>query len=122
MREFYTAVGDLDPAAIAHDIDTHGTAWAHKKHAADLLEKSTRAVLAQLTNAVRKEDITLTRKEAEDVALGSEEYQNHLYATADARREANLARVKYEAAQARFEALRSLEATRRIEISTLSRR
>ena len=121
-----TAAGDIDPAAIANDIDTHGTAWAQKKHAADLLDKSTRAVLAQLTNAVRRETSAqghnFTRKEAEDIALGSEEYLNHLYAAADARRDANLARVKYEAAQARFEALRSHEATRRVEMNTLSRR
>lgn len=122
MRDFYTAVGDLDPAAIAQDIDTHGAAWAHKKHAADLLERSTKAVLAQLTNEVRRENHDMTRKEAEDVALGSEQYQDHLYAAADARRDANLARVKYDAAMARFEALRSLEATKRAEMNTLNRR
>jgi hypothetical protein len=118
----HNAAGELDPAAIAHDIDVHGTAWAHKKHAADLLERTTGAVLAQLTNAIRREQPDLTRKESEDIAKGSEDYLNHLYAAADARRDANLARVKYEAAQARFEAIRSLEATRRVEINTLHRR
>ncbi len=122
MREFHTAAGDLDPAAIAHDIDEHGSDWAKKKHAADLLERSTTAVLAQLTNEQRRLDITLSRKEAEDLAKGSKEYLDHIYASADARLASNLARVKYEAAQARFEALRSLEATKRTEIQHLSRR
>ncbi len=120
--DFYTAAGDLDPLAISRDIEQFGTDWSHKKHAADLLEKSNKAVLAQLTNAERRRDTSLSRKEAEDLAMGSDDYQNHLYACADARRDANLARVKYDAAQARFEALRSLEATKRAEMQTLSRR
>jgi hypothetical protein len=117
-----SANGDLDPAAIAHDIDVHGTAWAHERHAAESLEKTTRAVLAELTNNVRRENPDLSRKESEDIALGSEQYRTHLYACADANRAANLARVKYEAARARFEAIRTLEATKRAEMQTLSRR
>ncbi len=122
MTDGRDAHGDIDPAAIAHDIEVHGTNWSHKKHAADALEKSTGAILAQLTNAIRREQIDLTRKEAEDLAKGSEEYLAHIYATVDARRAANLARVKYDVAQAKFEAIRSAEATRRAEINTLSRR
>ncbi len=122
MRGFHTAEGDLDPSAIAHDIEKFGKDWAQKKHAADLLEKSTSAVLAQLTNEVRRADVDLTRKEAEDIAKGSPQYLGHIYATADARLASNLARVAYDAANARFEALRSLEATKRAEINTLHRR
>lgn len=122
MSAFHTAAGDLDPAAIAHDIDLHGSDWAKKKHAADLLEKSTKAVLAQLTNAIRKKNAEMTRKEAEDLALGGEDYLGHIYAACDARRDANVAHVKYQAAQAQFEALRSLEATKRTEMQHLSRR
>jgi hypothetical protein len=117
-----TIEGDLDPHKIAADIDRWGTDWAHKKHAADVLEKTTSATLAQLTNEVRRQYPEMSRKEAEDQAKGGQTYLDHLYAAADARRDSNLARVHYDAAMARFEALRSMEATRRTEMQTLSRR
>ncbi len=111
----------INPHRLSHEIGRVGADWAQKKHAADLLEKSTRAVLAQITNRCREQDPELTRKEAEDRALGSDEYLSHIYAAVDARRDANLARVKLDALNAMVEAIRSAEATKRAEIRSFHR-
>lgn len=121
-EDLRTVQGDLDPRKIAHDIETHGAEWANLKAAADLLEKTNKALLAQLTNKARAESPGISRREAQDLAEGSAEYAAHITKTVGLRRDANLARVKYEAAQVRFEAMRTVEATKRAEMATLSRR
>lgn len=109
--------GDLDPNVISHELDEAGRAYANAKHAADLLEGTNGAVRAELTNAKRREFPELSRKECEDMALGSPEWRNHVYATADAVREKNLALARWKAVQARFEAMRTAEATRRAQMN-----
>jgi len=111
----------IDPSRLSAEISRVGTDWVQKKHAADLLDKSTKAVLAQITNRMRQADPDLTRKEAEDLALGSDDYLSHVYATVDARRDANLARVQLDALNAMVEAIRSAEATKRAEMRSFHR-
>jgi hypothetical protein len=109
--------GDLDPNVIAHELDEAGKAYAHAKHAADLLEGTNAAVRAQLTNEKRRENPDASRKECEDMALGSPEWTTHVYATADAVREKNIALARWKAVQARFEAMRTAESTRRAQMN-----
>lgn len=107
---------ELDPHRIAHDLETLGSDWAYKKEAADLLEETKSATRAEITNRRRAMDPELSRKEAEDLALGSPEWLEHINAMVVARRDANIARARYDAARARFEAMRTKEATRRAEL------
>lgn len=106
----------FDPHRLSAEISRVGTDWVHKKHAADTLDKTTKSVLAELTNKAREADPDISRKEAEDIALASLDYRAHVYAAVDARREANLARVRLDALNAVVEAMRSAEATKRAEL------
>jgi hypothetical protein len=109
-------LASIDPNEIAHLIEEAGTAWAHAVHAADLLEKTTRPVLSEITNNIRKAEPDLSRREAEDLAQATPQYLEHIYAALDARREANIARAKLDAAKAKFEAMRSAQASHRASI------
>lgn len=120
-RNYHDEYGDLDPRVIANELEEFGTDYANAKHAADLLENTTSAVRAELTNLKRKEFPDLSRKECEDLALADPEWRRHQYATADAIREKNLALAKWKAAQAKFEALRTAEATKRAAMHMGSR-
>lgn len=121
MSQTIDTEAPIDPAALANAIQKTGDAWAHARHAWELLEKTTKSVLSELTNTERRLDPSLTRKEAEDIAQGSDEYRTHLYATIDAKRTCNLAMVAFEAAKARFEASRSAEASRRAQTQAFGR-
>lgn len=108
---------DLDPMVVAHRLEEAGKDWAEKKHAADLLTKTEKAVLSELTNKIRRDHPGMSRREAEDIARGSPEFRDHLHAMSDAVRDANIARAKYDAERAKFEAMRTNEATKRAEMS-----
>lgn len=110
-----------DPRALADAIQKTGDARAHAQHTWELLEKTTKSVLSELTNNERRLDPELSRKEAEDIAQGSEEFRAHIYATLDAKRAYNLADVAFVAAKARFEATRSVEASRRAQVQAFGR-
>lgn len=106
---------DFDPHRLAHEIETTGEDYADKKHAADLLVKTEKSVLATLTCDIRKEHPDISRKEAEDMALASTEFKDHIYAMADAVRAAAISKAHYEAARAKLEAMRTAEATKRFQ-------
>lgn len=112
----------IDPDRVAHEVASAGDRWVQADHAAKLLEKTEKIVFAQLVRDLRRGEVTLSRRDAEDAALVSETYQSHVYAMTEARREANLARVAWEAARARFEAMRTAEASRRAEMTAFGRR
>jgi hypothetical protein len=58
-----------------------------------------------------------TRAMAEVEALASPDYRAHVEATVEAKRRANVARVRYNSGQMWAELLRSQAATRRAEMS-----
>jgi len=116
------ADGNLDPQLIGHDIETLGHAWAGLSHAASLLDKTQTAVFAQMVLAHMEEHSGVSRATAELKVRGSDDWMNHIYAALDARRRANVALVNFEAGKARFEAMRTQEASRRVEMTTLGRR
>lgn len=89
-----------------------GISWAEKNAAADLLEESKKSVLAELAQKA-----TGGVAERERVALASDVYQAHLIAMVNARRDANIARVNYDGAKAWLEMARSVESTRRAEMT-----
>jgi len=116
-----TPEGQLDPHGLAHELEQRGARWADSHAAAELLEKTHRIVLAQITNDYRLLERGLSRKAAEDLALGSEAYIQHIEATVEARRVANIARANYDAIRVRIEAMRTVEATKRAEIGNYRR-
>lgn len=101
-----------DPAKFAQSIVSRGELWADALAAADLLEETRGTLLAKLT----KKHFDLPAWKAEAEAKGDPDYEAHIKAMVDARRLANLARVRYDGAKAMGEFARSAESTRRAEL------
>jgi len=106
----------LDPHVLAHELEHFGRQYADKKHAYELLNKTRASLLSKLTNDVRREFPAMSRKEAQDMAEGSDDYVSHLIAIVDAEREKNYASAIWKSCQAKFEGMRTAEATRRAEL------
>lgn len=100
-----------DPARLAASIVSRGELWADAEHAADLLEETKATLLAKLV----KEHINEPAWKAEALAKADDRYAEHVKAMVDARRVANLTKVRYDGARAMGEFVRSAEATRRAE-------
>ena len=84
---------DFDPDAIYEAELESGNDWVDKDHAARLLEEQRKSVLAEImldspssTNAAREME-----------ALGSKTYRQYILEMCTAKREANKARVRYDA-------------------------
>lgn len=101
-----------DPAKFAQSIVARGELWADALHAADLLEETRTTLLAKIT----KEHFELPAWKAEAAAKSDPRYEEHIKAMVDARRLANLTRVRYDGAKAMGEFARSAESTRRAEM------
>lgn len=110
-----TYVGPL--LELVEEINKCGKDWADKSHAATLLEETKTAVRSEIANRIRRTNPHMTRRDAEVEALVSDDYRSHIVAMADARRDANLARVHYENAKAKFDAMRTAEVSRRAELT-----
>lgn len=111
--------GSVDYRQIGADLDRLGKIWADLDHAQRLLEKTKDTVFAKLV--FERVEAGESRSKAELAVKASDAWENHIYATVAARHQANLAKVAYEAAKAEYEALRTAEATRRVEMNTLHR-
>jgi hypothetical protein len=102
----------MEPANVYKGFMEAGNDYADKNGAADLLEGTLKTLKAQLTlQAKALEGCSMV--EAENHALASEQYRKALTDSVQARREANRAKVRYEATKALFEAQRSVAATER---------
>jgi hypothetical protein len=104
----------LEPDKIYHEVITAGNDWADKKAAYEMLDDTTKSVLAQI--AGRYMDGKTTKTQAESNALASSEYRTHLETVAKARREFLLAQVKYDSLKMLAELRRTQESTRRAEM------
>lgn len=102
-----------DPARFAQSIVARGELWSDALHAADLLEETRSTLLAKIT----KEHFELPAWKAEAAAKADPRYEEHIRAMVDARRLANLARVRFDGAKAMGDFVRSAEATRRAEVN-----
>lgn len=101
-----------DPARFAQSIVSRGEMWADCQAAADLLEETKGTLLAKIT----KEHLDLPAWKAEAMSKGDERYAEHIAKMVDARRLANLAKVRYDGAKIMGEFARSAESTRRAEM------
>ena len=102
---------DFDPDRIYHQIVTAGEEWADSEAAAELLEESKKTILAQIANDSKAGSVAAK----EMAALGSAEYKLHVTKMVSARKEANRAKVRYDAVRVLAEMRRTQESTRRAE-------
>lgn len=105
-------------AVCSREIEQYGVAYAKARHAYEVLAKTEKSVLAEITNQKLVECPDASRREREDMARASERFTTLLRQIADAQHEMLVARARYEAVQAKFEALRSVAATRRTHMQT----
>lgn len=101
---------DFDPDRIYHEIVIAGEGWADKEAAAAVLEETKKTVLAELKRGYQGSEA-----ERERNALADPAYKLHLTNMNSARRDANRARVRYDAVRVLGEMRRTQESTRRAE-------
>lgn len=107
------ALSAYDPDQLHARLVDLGEQWCDANAAADILEETRKSVLAEVMATSNAK----SRAEREDSALSSTVYKDHLRAMVDARRLANRSRVKYDAAKIKVELMRSMESTRRAEMT-----
>jgi hypothetical protein len=89
-----------------------GVAWADTNLAWMLLDDQTKPMLAAITIECKNlEECSVS--EATQIALSTNSYRDHLKDTAYAKREALVAKVKYDACKSLFDAQRTVEASHR---------
>ena len=106
-------MSEFDPERIYQNIIAAGEEWADRQAAADLLEETRKTVLAELMNS---EGPGLSMAARESLALSSPTYKLHITNMVVARKEANKARMRYDAVKVLAEMRRSQESTRRAEM------
>lgn|SRR5574337_62437 len=100
---------EFSPARLYADLVEAGEAWAHAEAGASLLEESRKSALSQIK--LRSTEKSDAARETE--ALASPEYQEHVEKMVEARRLANVARVKWIAIQTYTELLRTQQSNLR---------
>ena len=85
---------EFDPDRIYHNIIEAGEEWADREAAASLLEETRKTVLAELVNS-SPTSMSVAAREA--LALADAAYKLHLTNMVVARKEANKARMRYDA-------------------------
>lgn len=106
---------NINPELIYKRLDEVGQEWVKAQAKADLLTEATKPELATLTMEFIEQGCK-SMAEAETRARATEAYKAHVKAMVDAKEKANECKVRYAAAQAWFEALRSQAATLRQEM------
>jgi hypothetical protein len=100
------------PADVYKTFVERGTAWADCNLTWMQLDDQTKSILAAITiEAKGLENCSMA--EAKDIALSTNSYRDAIMEAIQARREANICKVKYDATQALFSAQRTMEATSR---------
>lgn len=105
---------DLASATTQRLIEA-GENWADLDAAASALEETAKSVLGKLV--LEHMQSGMPAGKAEHAARASEEYQEHVASMVEARRKANRARVRWIVGQSHVELMRSMESTRRAEMT-----
>jgi len=104
-------VNDFNPEEIYRRLNEAGDDWVDKQAAAEILEETKKTVLAELMQGFQG-----STAERERNALADAAYKLHLTQMTAARKEANRARVKYDAVRVLAEMRRTEASTRRAEM------
>lgn len=110
---------NIDPKEVYTRLETVGHRWASANAKAELLEESAKSELSSIAIGFLDKGSSKSMSEAETRARASAEYREHIRNMVSARKEANDAKVSYNAAQAWFEGLRTQAATLRSEMRNL---
>lgn len=102
----------FDPAKIYEALVRSGDMWVDKDAAANLLEETKKTVLAELMS----KSVESTVAAREQVALASPEYRLHVTQMVSARKEANRAKVNYDAQKVLAELRRTEQSNYRAEM------
>jgi hypothetical protein len=105
-------MSDMSNAPISEQFRVAAKQWVELDAAASLLEETKSAVLSQKMAALG--DIPVSH--AERTVKSSAEWSDHVGKVVDARKNANLAKVKLEWLRMRFSEQQSFEATQRAEM------
>lgn len=106
---------EIDPDKIVHRLQTLGRDWADKDAAASLLEENRKSIRSQLAVDYLREAGSASM--AEKLAEADEMYREHIKVMVEARKQANIAKVNYDAGRVWVDLKRSLESTRRAEMT-----
>ena len=101
------------PADVYREFIKTGTAWADAHCTASQLEDQLKSMLAQITIEAKEVDGVSSMTEAKEIALSATMYRDAIRSAISARREANVAKITYEATKSLFDAQRTAEATER---------
>ena len=105
-------MSDFSPERIYASLIQAGESWADKESAACLLEETRRSVLAEFMNQATGSSVAA----CEQQALAHPAYRLHLVNMVTARREANRARVQYDAQKILGELRRTEQSNLRAEM------
>lgn len=117
---------DFDPARLTSEVITLGEDWAERDAAASALEETRKSVLASLileyvesgvSGAAGAKARTMPVAQAEARALSDTRFEQHVELMVAARKEAHIARVRYDMGKMKLELMRSLQATMRQEMN-----
>ena len=104
------------PQKIYQSFCETGGKWADAHCTASQMEDQLKPMLASLSLEAR--DVTkCSMAEAKEIGLSSSQYRDALKAASEARREANRAKVMYDATKSLFDAQRTVQATERAALS-----
>ena len=105
-------MSEFDPGKIFAALVKSGEDWADKEGAASILEETRRSILAELANQAKGSSVAA----CEQQALANPAYRLHLTNMVNARREANRAKVNYEAQKVLTELRRTEQSNLRAEM------
>lgn len=116
-------VSDFDPERLYQDMLVAGTQWADLNAAADILEKTTTTLRAQLILEYISRGSSgakrISKAEAELLALVDMRYIDHVSAAVNEKKSANQARVRYDACKALIELKRTEQSNRRAAMNLI---
>ena len=114
MVETYVEHNRFHPSVLMHSLEKFGNDWAEKEAAFGILDDATKPLLAKLVS--EQLDLGLPVTKAEYYAKGKEEYKEHIDALGQARKDKNLAIVKYNTFKKWVDLLQTKEANKRAEM------
>jgi hypothetical protein len=106
-----------DPRKLVEHLRLAGEDMAKLNCAAKLLEDTRGSVLAQ----IMKEQGDVSVAKAEMLAKADERYINHIKCEAEARKNADMAKVRWISGQAYLDLIRTMEASKRSEMQMAGR-
>lgn len=107
----------FDPNKAYQELITKGRDWADKNAQAQHWEEMRRPLRSQLVADHLKEGMAVSK--AEHLAQASDDYKAHIIQMVNARKDANRARVEYDAAKILAELRRTKSANDRAEMQNL---